>query len=64
MQNNFKYSLWKLDHASIYTCYVDKIKDTNSSSEVDKWMNKGGAASFYREEDNLNADYVQLFQEQ
>jgi hypothetical protein len=41
-----------------------KIKDTNSTKEIDKhmaqsWMN---AASFFREEEELNADYLQTFE--
>jgi hypothetical protein len=41
-----------------------KVKDTNSTKEIDKhmaqcWMN---AASFYREEEELNAEYLQTFE--
>lgn len=58
-----KYSLWTIEHESIYTVMCYKVKDTNSSAEVDKWMAKSleNGASFYREEDELNANYVQLF---
>ena len=56
-----KYSLWTLNHESIYICYAEKVKDTNSSKVVEKWMEEGGEASFFREENELNADYVQFF---
>jgi hypothetical protein len=58
-----KYSLWTMDHESIYTVMAVKVRDTNSSKEVDKWLEKSwyNAASFYREEDELNADYLQTF---
>jgi hypothetical protein len=54
-----KYSLWTLDHESIYT-----IRDTSSSKEVDKWLEKDcdHAASFYREENEVNAAYLQTFE--
>jgi len=58
-----KYSLWTLNHESIYTCYAEKVKDTNSTKEVDRWMQQGGEASFYREEEEINADYIQFFQQ-
>jgi len=60
-----KYSLWYLEHESVYRCSAQKHKDTNSEREVDKWMQSGDnhAASFYREEDELNADYLQTFTE-
>jgi len=59
-----KYSLWKLYHESSYIVIAYKIKDTNSTKEIDKhmaqsWMN---AASFFREEEELNADYLQTFE--
>jgi hypothetical protein len=59
-----KYSLWKLVHENSYLVMAYKIKDTNSTKEIDKhmaqsWMN---TASFFREEDELNADYLQTFQ--
>jgi hypothetical protein len=52
-----------MDHESIYTVMAVKVRDTNSSKEVDKWLEKSwyNAASFYREEDELNADYLQTF---
>lgn len=61
-----KYSLWKLYHESIYSVVAYKVKDTNSSNEVDKWLASScdNVASFYREEDEVNADYLQTFQEQ
>lgn len=59
-----KYSLWKLDHESVYRVSALKVKDTNSDKEVDKWIEESftNAASFYREEDELNAEYLQTFQ--
>ena len=59
-----KYSLWTLDHESIYTIRAYKIKDTSSSKEVDKWLAKDcdHAASFYREENEVNAAYLQTFE--
>jgi hypothetical protein len=56
-----KYSLWKLDHESIYTVIAYKIKDTNSEKEVDNWIDKSfeNVASFYREENEINASYLQ-----
>jgi hypothetical protein len=41
-----------------------KIKDTNSTKEIDRhmaqsWMN---AASFFREEEEINAYYLQTFE--
>lgn len=60
-----KYSLWTVDHESVSHVTLIKEKDTNSSREVDKWMETyGNVASFYRSEDELPADYVQTFQEQ
>jgi len=59
-----KYSLWTLEHESIYTVRAYKVKDTNSEKEVDKWLAGSTGfrcASFYREEDELNADYLQTF---
>jgi len=60
-----KYSLWNIEHESVYTVMLYKVRDTNSSKEVDKWMSAGmyNAASFYREEDEINANYVQTFTE-
>lgn len=60
-----KYSLWQLEHESIYTVIAYKIKDTNSTKVVDKWINENynNGASFYREESQINAEYLQLFQE-
>lgn len=59
-----KYSLWKLDHESIYTVRAYKVKDTSSSKEVDKWIEKScsNAASFFREENEVNAAYLQTFE--
>ncbi len=41
-----------------------KVKDTNSSKEVNKWLDESldNGASFYREENEVNANYIQLFQ--
>ena len=60
-----KYSLWQLEHESIYTVIAYKIKNTNSTKVVNKWINENynNGASFYREESEINADYLQLFQE-
>lgn len=58
-----KYSLWKLVHESIYIVNAIKVKDTNSSKVVDKWLEENyyNTASFYREESELNAEYLQTF---
>ncbi len=60
-----KYSLWILEHESAYTVMAYKIKDTNSSKEVDNWQLKScyNVASWYRSEDEVNAMYLQTFQE-
>jgi hypothetical protein len=63
MSKEPKYTLWRVEHESIYSVYLYKVRDTSSTKEVDKWMGDGGTASFYREEDCLNAMYVQCFQE-
>jgi hypothetical protein len=59
-----KYSLWKIEHED--HCHVTawKVKDTNSDKEVDNWMEESwlNVASFYREEEELNANYLQTFQ--
>lgn len=59
-----KYSLWKIEHESIYVVMAYKIKDTNSVKEVDKWINENyyNAASFFRKESEINANYLQTFQ--
>lgn len=59
-----KYSLWIIEHESIYTAMAYKVKDTNSSKEVDKWLEKdyNNAASFYRETKEINANYLQTFE--
>jgi len=58
----YKYSIWEIVHESIYTVNLVKKEDTNSESRVDK-MNDGFkfVASFYREESEINAEYVQCF---
>ncbi len=58
-----KYSIWILNNNSIYSVYAEKVKDTNSSKEVDKYINKGYFGTFYRQEDYINADYLQFFNE-
>ncbi len=60
-----KYSLWKLEHESEYIVTAYKVKDTNSSNEVDEWIAESwyNGASFYRHETEINANYIQLFQE-
>ena len=64
-KQTFKYSLWKLEHESIYTVRAYKVKDTNSSDVVDKWISQdyNNVGSFYREEDEVNAAYLQTFEE-
>ena len=59
-----KYSLWVLEHESIYIVRAYKIKDTNTINEINKWTEKSlyHVASFYREEEELNADYLQTFE--
>jgi hypothetical protein len=59
-----KYSLWTIEHESIYMVMAYKVKDTNSSKKVDKWLDESldNGASFYREENEVNANYIQLFQ--
>ena len=59
-----KYSLWTIEHESMYMVMAYKVKDTNSSKEVDKWLDESldNGASFYREENEVNANYIQLFQ--
>jgi hypothetical protein len=59
-----KYSLWIIEHESPYLVMAYKIRDTNSQKEIDEWMDKSWmhTASFFREEDELNADYLQTFQ--
>lgn len=61
-----RYSLWKVEHESVYTVMLYKVRDTNSTKEVDKWMSESmyNTASFYREEDEVNANYVQTFTEE
>lgn len=60
-----KYSLWYLEHESSYRVSAQKHKDTNSTKEVAEWQRSGQnkAASFYRSEDEVNADYIQFFTE-
>ena len=59
-----KYSLWIVEHESIYTVMAYKVKDTNSDKEVDNWLNKDcdNVASFYRDEQEINANYLQTFE--
>jgi hypothetical protein len=59
-----KYSLWKLVHENSYLVMAYKIKDTNSTKEIDRHMEKSwmNAASFFREEEEINADYLQTFE--
>lgn len=58
------YSLWRFEHESVYTVMAIKVRDTNSSREVDKHMaaSYNNGASAYREEDEVNAAYLQTFQ--
>ncbi|MBW6491005.1 MAG: hypothetical protein K0B15_07390 [Lentimicrobium sp.] len=59
-----KYSLWTLEHESIYTVRAYKYKDTNSTKEVDKWINARfyNVASFYHPQEEINAEYLQTFE--
>lgn len=59
-----KYSLWRIVHESVYTVNLEKYKDTNSTKECDKWMGKDcyNTASFFREENCINAKFVQCFE--
>ena len=58
-----KYSLWQIEHESIYTVMAYKVKNTNSEKELENWINKdfNNVASFYREETEINAQYLQTF---
>lgn len=64
-----KYTLWEVDHVSVYDVDLIKIKDTNSTAEMEKWMNESmhNAASFcrsdVREGQSISANYVQTFSE-
>lgn len=60
-----KFSLWTIDHESVSSVRAYKEKDTNSSKEVEKWQRKswGNAASLFRPEEELNAEYLQTFTE-
>ncbi len=57
------YSLWYVEHESVYTAMLHKAKDTSSIHLLERWMNKSpdNVASFYREEQCINAMYVQTF---
>jgi len=59
-----KYSLWILEAESIYTTTAIKARDTNSDKEVANWIDKSEdhVASHYREETELNANYLQIFE--
>lgn len=63
MATNFKYSIWSIEHESVYTVMAYKIKDTNSSKELEKYESEGYSTSFYRKENELNAMYIQFFNE-
>ncbi len=60
-----KYSLWIAIHESCSRVSAEKVKDTNSLKEVEKWMLKSwyNLASFYRPEEEINAEYLQTFNE-
>ena len=60
-----KYSIWSIEHESVYHCTAYKVKDVNSGKELDRILAKNPwlVGSFYREEDELNAQYLQTFQE-
>ena len=63
MATNFKYSIWSIEHESVYTVTAYKVKDTNSKKELEKYKSEGYSTSFYREESELNAMYIQFFNE-
>lgn len=61
---NKKYSLWRLEHVSPYVVMANKMKDTNDLYSVKKWQSESflNVASFYREEEEINAMYLQTFE--
>ena len=63
MKTEKKYSLWIIEHESVYSVRAYKVKDTNSSKEVDNWQEESTSkvASFYRPEEEVNAQYLQTF---
>ena len=63
MKTEKKYSLWSIEHESVYSVRAYKVKDTNSTTEVDRWerQSTNNVASFYRPEDEVNAQYLQTF---
>ena len=65
MAKQKKYSLWVYEHESIYIVTAHKVKDTNSDKEVDRWVEEDPfyhAASLYRECNEINAAYLNPFQ--
>ena len=59
-----KFSLWYIEHESVYFVSATKHKDTNSVKEVDAWMKTPyHAASTYHRSDYCNADHIQFFDE-
>ena len=63
MKQNFKFSLWILKHESVYVVTAFKVKDTNSTREIDKHIaeKNSNVASMYREEKEINTKYLQIF---
>lgn len=59
-----KYSCWIIEHESPYSVIAYKVKDTNSTKELDQWEQKSldHVCSFYREEEEINANYLQTFE--
>jgi hypothetical protein len=57
------YSLWKIEHLDSSNVIAWKVKDTNSGKEADRWMEDSwmNVASHYRKEEEINAEYLQTF---
>lgn len=60
-----KYSLWTIEHESISLVMAHKERDTDYDKDIDNWLKQSyfHAASFYRPEEQLPADYVQFFED-
>ena len=58
-----RYSLWEIEHESIYSVMAYKIKDTDSVNEVLEWMDDGvmNAASWFIDGDVHDAGTIQFF---
>lgn len=64
MSNKQVLSLWELEAESEFVVTAIKIKDTTSMKEAQRWVNKdiNNVVSFYREENELNAMYLQTLE--